>query len=217
MKKFVLFIITICIAFSASAQDNARSAMVYKKTKGATVYKQFKPATILLKSGKTISQPLANIFLKNSSLLYISGENAMEANMNNIISVDFDDRKYIKIDSLLYYKVDSVGSDALYKATVIDMDSYKKNLVNNRNITNIDLGDVISVANVDLSNEDDYLFPLISIYYYLYHGDFVRVHERNLSRVVPKDKQRMMKTCIGQDSFSWTDETSLLQLLRMIQ
>lgn len=211
MKKVLLFIITLCVALSASAQ---------KKTITATVYKQFKPATIMLTTGQTVNQPLANVFLKNSSLLYMSGDNAMEANMKNVLTVEFDDRKYIKIDSLLVYMVDSVGSDALYKATVIDMVSYKSNLVNNRNITNIDLNtqlDQLSYDHIDLSNEDDYEFPLINIFYYRYNGQFVRVHERELAKVVPKNKQRMMKTCVGQDSFSWTKEASLLQLLRMIQ
>ena len=208
MKRLSLFIITCMVVLSAFAQQ---------KTGGATVYKQFKPATIQLTNGQVITQPLANIFLKNSSLLYMKGENAMEANLNNILSVTFDDRKYVKIDSLLVYLVDSVGKDALYKATVIDLVSYKTNLLNNRNITSLDLGEQISYANVDISNEDDYLFPLIDIYYYRYHGQYVKVHERNLSRIIPKDKKRMMKTLIGQDSFSWTDEKSLLELLKWIQ
>lgn len=208
MKKNLLFIIIFAVALQAAAQQ---------KTGGATVYKQFKPATIQLASGQIVRQPLANIFLKNSSLLYMSHDRAMEANMKNILAVTFDDRKYVKIDSVLAYVVDSLNGDVLYKATVIDLVSYKANLLNNRNITSLDLGEQISYSNVDISNEDDFLFPLVDLYYYRYHGQFVRVHERNLSRIIPKEKRRLMKTLIGQEAFSWTDEKSLMELLKWIQ
>ena len=56
------------------------------RTTKLAVYKQFKPSTILLKDGRKLNQPLTNIFLKNSSLLYMNGRNSMEANMDNIVS-----------------------------------------------------------------------------------------------------------------------------------
>ena len=40
------------------------------------------------------------------------GSVSMEANMDNIVSVKFDDREYFKIDTVLAYPVDTVGNDA---------------------------------------------------------------------------------------------------------
>lgn len=208
MRKSTLFIIMMLVAQSLSAQI---------RTEKLTVYKQFKPSTIMLKDGRELKQPLTNIFLKNSSLLYMNGTNSMEANMDNIISVKFDDRQYIKIDTMLYYLVDTIGNDALYRATVMDMPAYYQQLRNNKVITNIDFGDQIQTSHIDISTEDDYKFPLIDLFYYRYNGEFVRTHERNLGRILPKDKQRMLKTFVNLPDFSWTDEESLLKLLKALQ
>jgi len=208
MKATTLFIIMLMAAQSVCGQ---------LKTTKLTVYKEFKPSVIQLTDGRTIKQSLTNIFLKNSHLLYIQGVNAMEANMSNVLSVKFDDRFYVKIDTLLAYQVDTVGNDALYCATVIDQVAYITQLKNNQVITNMSLGDQISTATIDISAEDDYLFPLIDIFYYRYKGEFVRCHERNLGRILPKEKRRMFKTYISMPDFSWTDANSLLKLLKGIQ
>lgn len=208
MRKSMLFIIILLAAQSLSAQI---------RTEKLTVYKQFKPSTIMLKDGRELKQPLTNIFLKNSSLLYMNGTNSMEANMDNIISVKFDDRQYIKIDTMLYYLVDTIGNDALYRATVMDIPAYYQQLKNNKVITNIDFGDQIQTSAIDISTEDDYKFPLIDLFYYRYNGEFVRTHERNLGRILPKEKLRMLKTFVNLPDFSWTDEDSLLKLLKALQ
>ena len=208
MRTSTLFIIMMLVAQSLSAQI---------RTEKLTVYKQFKPSTIILKDGRELKQPLTNIFLKNSSLLYMNGTNSMEANMDNIISVKFDDRQYIKIDTMLYYLVDTIGNDALYRATVMDMPAYYQQLRNNKVITNIDFGDQIQTSHIDISTEDDYKFPLIDLFYYRYNGEFVRTHERNLGRILPKEKQRMLMTFVNLPDFSWTDEESLLKLLKALQ
>lgn len=209
MKASTLFIIMMFAVQSIFAQD---------KTYGLTVYEGYKPAIITLADGRKINQPLANVFLKNSSLLYLSSTGAtMEANMSNIVSVKFDDRQYIKIDSLLAYQVDTIGHDALYCATVIDMVAYRQNLRNNQVITDISLGDQISTTSVDLSNETDHMFPLINIYIYRLGGKFVRCHERTLGNMLSKEKKRMMRTYMTLPDFSWTDDKSLLKLLKGLQ
>ena len=208
MKALTLFIIIIAAAQSLTAQI---------RTTKLAVYKQFKPSVILLKDGRQLKQPLTNIFLKNSSLLYMHGTQSMEANMDNIVSVKFDDRLYVKVDSLLCYQVDSVGNDALYKATIIDLQAYQQQLRNNQVITSMDLGDQISTATIDISSEDDYKFPLIDIFYYRLGNKFVRTHERHLSRILTKEQKRIMKTYITLPDFSWTDENSLLKLLKGLQ
>ena len=49
-----------------------------------TAYNDFRPAIAHLVDGKTLNLPLANIFLKNSSLLYMNNNGtAMEADMRN--------------------------------------------------------------------------------------------------------------------------------------
>ena len=214
MKKVVLFIIMIIAAQTLCAQI---------RTPKLTVYKQFKPSVITLKDGRKLSQPLTNIFLKNSSLLYMNGTNSMEANMDNVLSVKFDDRYYVKIDTLLCFQVDTIGNDALFCATIIDMPAYVQQLKNNQVISNIGfdfsggMGGQMSTATIDISTEDDYNFPLIDIFYFRLNGKFVRTHERILERALPKEKRRLLRTFENMEGFSWTDRDSLLKLLKALQ
>ncbi|MBP5338882.1 MAG: hypothetical protein J6Z14_06190 [Prevotella sp.] len=212
MKKTLLTIAILAISILA--------ATAQKRTARATLYREFKPSTILLNDGRVIKQPLTNVFLKNSSLVYLKGTYTMEANMDNIKAVSFDDRSYIVIDKQLAYQVgEKTDTDnALYRIDLFDMDAYQAQLRNNVNISNLDLGEMIGVTTVDLNNEEDYKFPIIPIYYMQYNGEMVKVHERELWRRLPKDKdlRRMFKTVIGENSFSWTNDSSLLVLLKAI-
>lgn len=190
-----------------------------KRTTQATLYKQFKPSVITLKTGRTINQPLTNVFLKNGSLVYLNGELTMEANMETIAAVEFDDRKYINIDNQLAYMVDSVGSNILYRIDLLDIVAYNQNIRNNINISNMGFeSGAITTTSMDLNSEDDYKLPIFSHFYFFYNGEFVKVHEREVSRVLPKDKdiKRKYRTIIGMDNFSWTNDKSLMQLLEAI-
>lgn len=207
MKRKLLLLFVAMMGVASQAQV---------KTTKLAVYPEFKPATIKLVDGRTLKQPLANVFLKNGALLYLSLGKVMEANMKNIATVDFEDRRYVRIDSLLTYCVGNVGSNLLYRAQIIDVEAYNRNLRNNINITNLDVGTLLQYTTIDLSTEDDYLLPLIDIFYYQYNGKIVRVHERDIWRALPKDKRRLFKTIIGKDDFSWTKEESLMELLKYI-
>ena len=217
MKKLVLPIIicllSLIISLSASAQE---------VTPQLTVFPEFRPATVFMNDGKKMDIPMANIFLKNSSLLYLSGDLTKEANTKNILRVDFKDRSYIRIDSVLAYEVDSVGPKVLYCAKVLDLKAYKQLLRNNSNITNLDLNDLSSMnmfqfSTIDVQDTKDIQFPVIPLYYYRLNDKFVLVHERHLKRALDKENRRRMESVMNLPGFSWTDEKSLLKILEIIQ
>ena len=211
MKRISLFLtIMVTIVLSAAGQTT---------TKKLTVYNEFKPSIIQLKDGRQVKQNMTNIFLKNSSLLYLQGTNTMEANIDNIVSVKFDDKQNIKIDSVLAYVIDSIGHDALYCATVIDVDAYQTQLRNNNTISSLSwgAGGALSTTSMNLNTDDDFLFPLVDLYYYCINGQFVKCHERNLQYILNKEKKRIVHTFVTMDDFSWTDRNSLKKLLKALQ
>lgn len=211
MKRIsLLFIIMAAVVLTAAAQIT---------TTKLTVYKDFQPSIIQLKDGRLIRQNLTNIFLKNSSLLYMQGTNAMEANMDNIISVKFDDKTYVKVDTILAYVVDSIGNDVLYCATVIDIDAYQNQLRNNNIVSNFSwgAGGTIQTSSMNLNTEEDYKFPLVDLYFYRINGQFVKCHERNLQYILNKEKKRIVRTFVTMDDFSWTEKESLMKLLKALQ
>lgn len=208
MKKFVLFLLLFTSILSAKAQGT---------TTMVTVYQAFKPATIHLVDGRQLKVGLANIFLKNSGLLYISGHDTKEASLNNISKVEFQDRTYYRIDSVLAYQVDTVNHQPLYCAQRIDLVAWKGLIINNRQLDNISLGDMLTYSATELADQHDIHFPLINLYYFQIDGKYVLAHERNLKRVLDKEKRRLMASIMSEPEFSWTSEKSLLKLLKYIQ
>jgi len=185
-------------------------------TEAFTVYNSFRPAVIHLTNGRDIKNPLTNVFLKNASLLFMRGSLAMEADMETIAGVDFDDHKYVKIDKMLCCLLDSVGNNRLYAATVIDFEAYNQMLRNNVNITNLSLSDQMSYSTIDLTPQEGQELPVINIFYYLYKGKLVRVHEREISRLLSKEQKRRYKTIMSLPDFKWTDRESLVKMLKAI-
>ena len=187
-----------------------------------TVFPEFRPATATMADGKKMDIPMANIFLKNSSLLYISGELTKEANTKNLLRVDFKDRSYIRIDSVLAYQVDTVRTNALFCAKVLDLKAYKQLLINNSNITNLNMNDLLSMnmlqyTTVDIGDTQDIHFPVIPLYYYRINDKFVLVHERHLKRFFDKENRRRMESVMNMPGFSWTNEEFLLKILEVIK
>lgn len=208
MKPLLALLLLIAGTLCSTAQ---------KRTTMATQWREFRPSVITLKDGRQLKEPLTNIFLKNSSLLYMSGGVAKEANMDNVAVVAFDDRRYENIGKHLAWYVATGGNIRLYCVELFDMDSYERNLRNNNTITNLDLGsDQLSTTTVDLNTDEDWQFPVFRHYYMYYKGEYVRMHERDIWHVLPKDKRHIYKSIVSQDHFSWTDRGSLVQLLEAI-
>ena len=209
MKKFLpTLVFAVFVGSTMSvAQDN---------TMNLTFFNEFKPAVVHMANGKKVKTSLANIFLKNAALLYKRGDTTMEANMEPVVAVDIDTLHFLKIDNMLAQFVDSVGENKLYCITLIDIESYKTILRNNVNISNLSLGDQISYATIDLSSQEGVQLPLIRHFYYIYNGELIRVHEREISRRLKKENKRIYKTVISLDGFSWVDASSLMTLLKAI-
>lgn len=188
-----------------------------KKQDLPTRYATNRQATITLTDGRQVKYANSNIFMKNASFLYFKGQEAREARMDVIASVEFEDRVYVNIDNQLAFFVDSVGGNSLYCVELIDLESYRKSIVNNRTFTHVSLGSEFLETAADLNGEEgDIPYPIISKYYFLLDGKFVRAHDRDLRMALGKEQQRLMKTAISDPSFSWTDSAALLRLLRMI-
>ena len=201
------------VAFKGAAQE---------VTPQLTVFPEFRPATVYMADGKKLDIPMANIFLKNSSLLYISGELTKEVDTKNLLRVDFKDQSYIRIDSVLAYRVDTVGANALFCAKVLDLKAYKQQVANNSNITNLDLNDLATMnmfqyTTIDINDVKDIHFPVIPLYYYRINDQFVLVHERNLKRFFDKENRRLMESVMNLPGFSWTDEKFLIKILEIIK
>ena len=203
------FVLLTCIMACLGANAQMVSHRV-------TAFKQFEPATVHLSSGKPLKVKEANVFLRNSQLLYKSGGKVKQASIDTVIGVDFASRSYVKIDSILAYRVGSVSQNDLYCATLIDMETYNTNILNNRQVTNFEIGSQVNLTTLDTETDEEREYPIQNHYFFQYNGKFIEAHELYVLRAVPKAKRRIFWTIVREPGFSWTQEESLLRLLKGI-
>lgn len=211
MRSNTLLIILFTIHIICRAQNFAG------ESKTVMLYNDFQPASIELSNGNVIKERHANIFLKNGKLLYKNTNNViMQADMRNIKSVKFADREYIRIDTLLAYVVDTVDTNRLLCATLIDIDSYNAKLTNSQLLTKLDLSSsyVNTISLDNTLNEEDKSYPLINYFFFEIDNHIINVHERNIKKILPKDKQRIFKTIINTPQFDFGKIECLKHLLR---
>lgn len=209
MKTIILSLFLTVCASSASAQA------VAGKSRFSTFYELFRPGIVHLANGKATRHPQLNIFLRNGRLLFRKGATVMQADMETISRVDFSDAHFVKVDSAMAEVIDTVGSCRLLRTTLIDMDAYRTQLINNREITDIGFGDQISFTAIDPTSEEALLYPLVNFYYFDLGKDIIRVNERSVSHALPKDKRRIMRTIMSDAAFSWSNPAYLKQLLEL--
>ena len=207
VKRSIIVISLMFVVLGIQAQEVSRRV---------TEYEEFKPAVIHLATGKDISTPKANIFLKNSTLLYVSGAKTKEAFTESLKSVDFDDRTYYRVDTLLAYKVDSVGTNVLFCARLIDMHALSQMISSRRQITNIDVGDQITATSLRKVDGDEFDYPIVNQYYLLCGGKIVRAREHDVLRATPKARRRAFWSTVREAGFQWSSEESLMKLLKAI-
>lgn len=177
------------------------------------LFKEYSPAVIELASGKYNHQPKANIFLKNSSLVYMQGKDVMEARMDVIRNVVINGRIYTNLNNKLAEVVDSCGQNVLLKVKLIDMEVLEHKFLNESSITNIELRDNVGVTRLE---SDLGGYPVTTYYYYKIGDKVVPCHEREVGKIVPKQNKIYYKNRTRLGTFSWADEDDLKDLLTII-
>ena len=211
MKRFLsaLFVCLMNIVVS-SAQDATYQSNTL------TAFKSFMPARVTLKNGKTLKVLQANIFLKNSSLLYKSGAKNLQANMDNIAAVDINGCHYIHVDSVLAQVIDTLGSSRLLCAPMLDMEAFEAQMASHREFTRIDISSMVSVTMTEFESAKDNGYPITNHYYFLINDRLVKASERSCLRMIPKDKRRLFKTMMESGTFDWNEPQSLMKILKLM-
>ncbi|MBQ9636647.1 MAG: hypothetical protein IJV36_01965 [Prevotella sp.] len=208
LRRLALCLLVVLSPFAAVAQNENTSTVM--------AFQEFQPAQVKLVDGRTIKVPKANVFLKHSTLVYKSGTSVKEANMKTIQTVDFDNRHYVRIDTVLAFLVDTVEANAVYQQQVIDRDAYEAQFRNDRLITGIQFGEQINLITLDPQRDSTAVYPVVNTFYYRYNGKIMKVHDRELWRQLPKEKRRIMQSMMAEPGFSWTRRESVVRMLQAL-
>lgn len=208
MLLLMMFLFPTFIAAQESAMSSVRGR--------TTLYPTFSPATVYLADGRVVKERNANIFLKNSTLVFKSGNLIKKVRTSLISKVEFADATYYRVDTLLASVVDSVQGRALYKASIIDIEAYNALMTANSSVTDVVVAEYVSVGSVERTATEDKDYPLIDYYFMDFQGKQVLMEDRKLYRMVPKEKRRLYKNTISAPDFSWTSPKSLCKLMEVV-
>ena len=211
-NKAVLLLVMFLFPTFIAAQESAMSSVRGR----TTLYPTFSPATVDLADGRVVKERNANIFLKNSTLVFKSGNVVKKVRTSLISKVEFADATYYRVDTLLASVVDSVQGRALYKASIIDIEAYNALMTANSSVTDVVVAEYVSVGSVERTATEDKDYPLIDYYFMDFQGKQVLMEDRKLYRMVPKEKRRLYKNTISAPDFSWTSPKSLCKLMEVV-
>ncbi len=218
MRIIGFCLLALCLDLCFSQKSTAECVMKNDNTEKdrverTTRFESFVPAIITLNNGKKVINRQANILMTNSSLVYKKGWITMQAEMHNIRSVDIEGVHYDCIDTLLAEVVDSINGIKLYRSTMIDVEAYRGNIQNQQKVDNLEIGSFVNVNTVDLSSDDDRLYPLMYVYFFQIKGKFLKAHERILYRHLNAKQKRMLQILMEDPDFSFSKLYYMKKLL----
>ena len=149
MKRFFMVMLSVAVSLGIYAQKSAGFSAT------TTLYKDYQPAKITMADGKVINQKKANVFLKNGRLLFKRGMFDMEANMSQIKKVEFADRSFERLDTMLATALDTVGTNRILCTTTIDIQAYRHRSANDKVVTHLSTGEQVATNTTDLAASDE--------------------------------------------------------------
>lgn len=213
MKRyFLLAMIALTMVQGAVAQQ----AQEQRRTNFPMAFKQWRKANIEFALGNN-GTAMANIFLKDASLIYLKDSVPMKANLFNVVSVDFGDSVYRKTgDNMMGLVIASQGDAILTKVTMIDMHAVQKEKETGVNSKFLDLPEfnVFIDTNSDYAGADEIgSMPLADDYYFIVKGVTFPASEKIVKKHIRSEKRADFKELMKNRKWSWRDAKSLEVLL----
>lgn len=215
IKRLLLLLVAVGIAAGAFAQQ----AQEDKRSDSQLVFPEFKQAKVRQPMGR-VTRARCNIMYKNAALVFLDEKDGKvrQAVVDNIIGVDFDSCRYVKVDDLaMGLVVGEQDGKTLLRVTTIDMDRYRELTGGSTDLpyVSIDIGTGVDTF-VDLSGGEQMSntgYPLKDRWVFqLKDGTFIPATERNVKKHVKKELKEAFKTLMGDRWWSWHDEPSLKKL-----
>ncbi len=197
------------MVFTAIAQQQVGD----KRTHNIFIFPEFKEAKVLQPFGR-FTKTKANIFLKASTLCFIQDGKIMEAYIKNVLGVEFDSVRYMKVnDTQMGRVVSEKGYNQLLCVTTINEKKLKDETVGGDNLPFLEITDAGAFLELDgQAFEFNKGFPLTDKYYFRIKGTVIPANESNFKKYVRPEMKNAFKRLMNDKFWSWKDPESLTQL-----
>jgi len=222
MKKTSLFTMMsffLCLpVFSQQVQEEETTPIPY-------AFPQYRKATVTMMFGSK-KEVMGNIYLDGSKFYFLKDSIAIEAGLSNVSRVAFGDTLYIPVDTSLARIVATEDNKMLICIRTID--KYKMKGSNDgiqgedkrsEGMAFFQLDMFSSMGFIELSPENidkTKLFPLKREYFFIIDGEIIPAKERPVMKRYTKAQRKVLKGMTENRFWSWKDEQSLAQLLKLL-
>lgn len=213
MKKIFVLFALLAVALTGFAQQ----AVETKRTEHPFAFPEFRDAKVLQPFGR-YTNAKANIFLKDSRLVFMDGDKIKTAYVNNVYGVEFGDSiTYLRIDSIMGRVVARRGYDSLLRVTTIDMQKYSEQNSGGNNLPFFEMEDLNVFLEIDGDQREEAQgYPLKDTYYFMIKGVPYKATEKNLKKLIKPEMKKAFKNLMYDHYFSWNDEESLKKLFAFL-
>lgn len=212
MRNLLFTLMLLLLGVPSLAQQSKE----LRRSQSALLFPKFKEAKVLQPFGR-FTKAKANILLKNGALCYLDGEKIMQAYTQNILGVEFDSVKYVKVDEEQMGRIVATkGYNHLLCVTKVDMPKYKAETEGGDNLPYLEIPDAGVFFEIDSDSqlrEYDKGIPLEDNYYFSIKGKIVPANESKIKKLIRPEMKKAFKNLMADRWWSWNDEESLKQLL----
>ena len=210
MKKFLFFLLlTLTGIFQAVAQQQIEQ----KRSLIPFVFPEFKDAKVLQTFGRSVKAK-ANIMLRNGALCYLDGDKILQAYTRNIIGVEFDSVRYMKVDSAMGRVVAQKGYNYLLCVTTVDMNKYRAETTGGENLPFFEIDELNVFIDLQRDVRDaDKGLPLEDKYYFSIMGDVIPANQSHFEKYVRPELKSKFRELMENRIWSWKEEKDLVELL----
>lgn len=196
----LIALIMLIPGFAQQVQEKRRSHSQYAFT-------TFKEAKIHQSFGRYTNGKV-NFRLWDGALCFVDEDKKIRrAYVNNILSVDVDDEKYLKIDTIFGRVVASKGNNHVVCVTLIDKDTYGKEITNRNNKVQLNY----FLEDIELEEEETY--PLKDYIYLVIKGEVIPARESTVKKHIAPELKKSFISHTRDPFWSWRDPYCVGQLL----
>lgn len=208
MKKLILSYLLLLFTVSSSAQQLQEE----KRSKLPFTFTEFKEAKVNQPFGR-YTKAKVNFRLTDGALCFIDEEDQVrQAFVKNILSVDVDSVRYMKVDSVFGKVIAQQNYNYLVCVTTIDKKASAAE-INEINEMMANGGGTFKWSILDLEEKAAKGYILKDEYFFLLRGKVVRARESYIKKQIDPMYKEAFKTLMGDRWWSWHDPQSLAKLL----
>lgn len=208
MKKIIFSLTLAALALTVSAQQLQEE----RRSKIPFAFSQFKEAKVNQPFGR-FTKAKINFRLWDGALCFIDeNDDVRRAYVKNILSVDVDSVRYMKVDSVFGQVIATQNYNFLVRVTLIDKKAWGQE-VTELNEMMANGGGTFKWSILDLEEKANEGYILKDEYYFILKGKPIRARESFVKKQVSAEYKEAFKTLMADRWWSWHDPDCLAELL----